>query len=325
MVKIGDKQRKYMLNGNPRVIPKHITFNDPDILYDCDEVKSEKLLNHIKFTVKILDMYIPNEYCAISGTLLAAHRHQGMMLWDDDADFLLMKKSIFYIKSKLDEINTIDRDYAFVFMPLFGIKVFYKCHCYVDLIAFDYVDSNKKKIGYCSPTVSGKNMEFCSILFPNEVYRYSDIFPVKQIPFEDFEINCPRNRVKVLTTNYSPKALTEIVFPDTKQSFFHTTFFNKMEAVPFFYKSCDFFEKYPSSTKMHNILFSFISYTIFNRYLSQQQKRLFAKSLNFDINHMRIIDEMILFNNDLELINLVNTILWCVKNNTSCIVNSSSV
>jgi hypothetical protein len=316
MVQIGDKQRKYVLNGNTRVIPERITFNDPDVLYECNEEKTEHLLTHIKFTVKILDMFIPHEYCAISGTLLAAHRHQGMMLWDDDADFLLMKKSIFYLKSKFNEINAIDSNYMLVFIPLFGIKVFYKGHCYVDLIAFDFIDSKNKKIGYCSPSVTGKNMELCSILFPNEVYRHSDIFPVKQIPFEDFVINCPRNHVKILTTNYSPAALTEIVFPDTKQSMFHTTFFNKIEAVPFFYKACNMFEKYPSSTKLHNILFSFISYTMFNRYLSEQQKLLFAKCLKFDINHIGIIQEMIMFNSDFEMIQLVNTMLYCINNSS---------
>jgi hypothetical protein len=314
MVKIGDKQRRYILNRTHRKIPKRITFRDPYAMYECDEEKAGQLIRHIKFTVEVLDKYIPGKYCAASGTLLAAYRHKGMMPWDSDADFLTMNNSIFFLMSKLDEINAINRDYVFAFYPMFGIKIYYKGYCYVDLIAFDFIDSSKTKIGYCSPNINGKNMILCSIIFANEVYHYGDIFPVKKMQFEDFEINCPRNSVEILTTNYSPKALTEIVFPDENQTMLHATFFNKIEAIPLIYKICDIFEKYPKSTKMHNALISFISYTMFSRYLSQEQKMQFAKCISFDSNPIGLVNEIILFNNDFELIQLIHTITCCVNN-----------
>ena len=71
---VNDSNRTYYVGTKKRIIPSHISFRS-ECVYNQNRLN--KLYTHIKYTIEILDKYIPNKYCCISGTLLGAVRHNG--------------------------------------------------------------------------------------------------------------------------------------------------------------------------------------------------------------------------------------------------------
>lgn len=317
---IDNENRVYYVKNIRHEIPKHISFknndNSNDFYYGNKQKKKiDKLYDHIKFTIDILDKYIPNKYCCGSGTLLGCIRHEGIIPWDSDADFLLMKPEIKILIKNLKKINKEigKHNYKFVYIPLFGsFKVYYKGHCYIDLFGFDF-NHSKKIITTFGPEINKKNTFFGSKIFANEKYNIDDIFPVQKKKFEDFEINCPNNYKKVIKTLYSPKTLNEILLPSIVQEWVHDNYFNKLKAnwvYDIFYK---YFEKYPYIVKYElQFIPLLISYCGLKDYLSfdQQIQYLdFIQELDITNEYLFLIKDLIKFHKNNEPLKFVNNMI----------------
>ena len=233
MSKISNTQRKYRVNHIKHEIPQHVTFRDKNESIKFNEKTINRLYDVIKNTVEIMDTYIPDNYCCTGGTLIGAIRHQGIIPWDDDADFLVMKKYLYILVNHIEKINKHNKKYVWTYIPFYGaIKISYRGHYIVDIMGIDIMDKKTKQLCYFGPDINGENTFGVSKYFyPYDKSNYDDIFPIKKLPFEDFEINCPNNYENHLLNNYSKNVLKEIVLPSQIHINNHYIFFGSTDSI----------------------------------------------------------------------------------------------
>jgi hypothetical protein len=132
-------------------------------------------------------------YWADSGTLLGAQRDGGMIKHDDDVDVCLFRSGLEVLRKYLPEHFTISMD-TFVF------KMYRKNKrdVWIDLFIVEEftLPEGELIIRYADPRHRD--------IWPSFYFVVSEMFPLKEVPFDDARVMVPRSPVPYLERAYGP-------------------------------------------------------------------------------------------------------------------------
>lgn len=191
---------EYKIGPNTHIIPPTLKL-DQGIRLIREEAMTE-LYETFKTLTEFLDKH-RIQYWIVHGTLLGQQRHQGFIPWDDDVDIAMFKNDIdrlISLKKPLKECCNLVLYNQFDTLRV--AKSGFPKYPFVDI--FEY----RRDGDLLRPRPKEEKM------FPREVHQYRDVFPLKQVKFEGFQVWAPKNSVKILKEQYSPTVYEEAKKPD---------------------------------------------------------------------------------------------------------------
>lgn len=147
---------------------------------------------HIKLNklVKNVQTYLDKhkiKYWAHAGTLLGTVRHGGFIPWDDDVDLgFLNEVDSSGKKIILNALNDLESNGFVIEKHPIGYKIYDSTDVKIFIDMFEFNVENG----------IAKQTDFANMLWPKENYQLDDLLPLKNLKFEDFKINVPKEPEK---------------------------------------------------------------------------------------------------------------------------------
>jgi hypothetical protein len=175
---------EFTIHGNKRIMGD---FNISKNIYLMKDHVLDDFYDLIKYSDYILTKHdIP--YTAAYGSLLGAVRHGGIMPWDDDADFFIHVPVEKYDELLAPLSQEIKND-GFQLRKSYDADYFHMC-----------------KIG------ASNHYPYIDWYQYMGTFQKSDLYPIKRVPYEDFEICVPNDPIACVNAHYgSTDPLSTIV------------------------------------------------------------------------------------------------------------------
>lgn len=175
-------------------------YNSQEYFVPVDALTEYKYCKkNIEFFKKVIDFLEKNgiAYWASCGTLLGAIRDKGMIPWDDDNDICIPENQISKIENKLNALENIgigwtNYQFGYKFYDLNGIKTDYTYNYpFVDVFEMTKIDNQHIY----------KNT-LAQSTWPKEYYLETELYPLKKIKYEYYEIYVPNDPISFLDRAY---------------------------------------------------------------------------------------------------------------------------
>jgi hypothetical protein len=242
---LSDSHRDYSINGVAYRVPDAVCFKD-NCVVSYDQLRLDQLEERVNKVLHIMDETCPDDYWAMSGTLLGAIRHGSIIPFDDDMDIAITTTGYDLIKCNL--INIREKYGIDIIECTCGYKMYYDDNVIGDVFVFDYIDNNKFLV-YSGPRIDDvSKFVMYNFVFPYMKFTPSDIFPLKRMRIGQTYVNVPNYPYNVLTVNYGSECLYTIIPPRIQH--FHDNIFNNVHTSKYVNKVIRQCYNYPETTKL---------------------------------------------------------------------------